>query len=61
MEKIYIVNLKRVGYVGVSHIVEALDEVKNISDMFNVDIVICLATDINDVPEHYRDCVVAAL
>ena len=61
IEKIYIDNFKTVAYVGESHIVEALDEIKNISDMFNVDIVICLATDVNDVPEHYRDCVVAAL
>ena len=44
-----------------SHIVEALDEIKNISDMFNVDIVICLATDVNDVPEDFKDCVIAAL
>ena len=48
-------------YVGESHIVEALDEIKNISDMFNVDIVICLATDVNDVPEDFKDCVIAAL
>ena len=47
--------------VGESHIVEALDEIKNISDMFNVDIVICLATDVNDVPEDFKDCVIAAL
>ena len=40
---------------------EALDEIKNISDMFNVDIVICLATDVNDVPEDFKDCVIAAL
>ena len=29
--------------------------------MFNVDIVICLATDVNDVPEDFKDCVIAAL
>ena len=61
IEKIYIDNFKTVAYVGESHIVEALDEIKNISDMFNVDIVICLATDVNDVPEDFKDCVIAAL
>ena len=61
IEKIYIDNFKTVAYVGESHIVEALDEIKNISDMFNVDIVICLATDVNGVPDDFKDCVIAAL
>ena len=54
-------DIEKIAYVGESHIVEALDEIKNISDMFNVDIVICLATDVNDVPEDFKDCVIAAL
>lgn len=61
IEKIYIDNFKTVAYVGESHIIEALDEMKTISDMFNVDIVICLATDVNDVPDDFKDCVIAAL
>lgn len=61
IEKIYIDNFKTVAYVGESHITEALDEVKTISDMFNVDIVICLATDVNGVPDEFKDCVIAAL
>lgn len=61
IEKIYIDNFKTVAYVGESKITEALDEIKNISDVFNIDIVICLATDVNDVPEDYKDCVIASL
>ena len=42
-------------------IISQNSDIENISDMFNVDIVICLATDVNDVPEDFKDCVIAAL
>ena len=53
IEKIYIDNFKTVAFehaLGISHIV-VTEEC----------IVLCMATDVNDVPEDFKDCVIAAL
>ena len=61
IEKIYIDNFTSVAYVNSVEIKAALDAVKMITDKFDIDIVLCFATDSSDVPEEYKSDIIAAL
>lgn len=61
IEKIYIDNFSSVTFTEGQGTKEALDSINMISDKFHIDVVICFATDISDVPESYTDNVIAAL
>jgi hypothetical protein len=61
MERLYIDNFSTVTFTGAEDIAEALDAVNEISEKYKIQTVLCLATDISDVPEKYKDNVIAAL
>lgn len=61
IEKIYIDNFTSISFAGAEEMSSALDKMKNISDRFEIEIIICFATDISKVPESYQECVIAAL
>lgn len=61
IEKIYIDNFSSVAYVNSIEIKAALDAVKMITDKFDIDIVLCFATDSSDVPDEYKSDIIAAL
>ena len=61
IEKIYIDNFSSVAYVNKEQVKVALDIINNISEKFNISIIICFATDSSDVPDEYKDNIIAAL
>ncbi len=61
IEKIYIDNFTSVAYVNSVEIKAALDAVKMITDRFDIDIILCFATDSSDVPDEYKSDIIAAL
>lgn len=61
IEKIYIDNFTSVTYTEPIEIKDALDAIKTITDRFSIDIVLCFATDSSDVPDEYKDNIIAAL
>ncbi len=61
IEKIYIDNFTSVAYVNKEQVKVALDIINNISEKFNISIIICFATDSSDVPDEYKDNIIAAL
>lgn len=63
IEKIYIDNFKTITLTEKADddVKHALDMVNDISEKYNIDIVICFATDSNDVPDEYKSNIIAAL
>jgi hypothetical protein len=61
IEKLYIDNFTSVAYVDSDVEKEALDKISAISDRFDIDIIICFATDSSQVPEEYKENIIAAL
>ncbi len=63
IEKIYIDNFKTITLTEKADddVKHALDMVNAISEKYNIDIVICFATDSNDVPDEYKSNIIAAL
>lgn len=61
IEKLYIDNFSSVSFTADDKIEDALDIMKDISDKFNIDIVLCFSTDSSDVPENYKSNIIAAL
>ncbi len=63
IEKIYIDNFKTITFTEKAEddVKHALDMIDNIAQKFNTDIIICFATDSNDVPEEYKSNIIAAL
>ena len=61
IEKIYIDNFTSVTYVKPEQISYALDLMNKISEKYNIGIVLCFATDSSEVPDTYKDNIIAAL
>lgn len=63
IEKIYIDNFKTITFTerAEDDVKHALDMINDISKKYDIDIVICFATDSNDVPEEYKANIIAAL
>lgn len=61
IEKIYIDNFTSVTYVKPEQISYALDLMNKISEKYNIGIVLCFATDSFEVPDTYKDNIIAAL
>lgn len=61
IEKVYIDNFSSVTFTEGKETERALDSINMISEKFHIDIVICFATDISNVPENYVDNIIAAL
>lgn len=61
IEKIYIDNFTSVTYVKPEQISYALDLMNKISEKYNISIVLCFATDSSEVPDTYKDNIIAAL
>ncbi len=61
IEKIYIDNFSSVTFTEGKDTQKALDSISIISEKFHIDIVICFATDTSEVPEAYKDNIIAAL
>lgn len=61
IEKIYIDNFTSVTYVKPDQISYALDIMNKISEKYNIGIVLCFATDSSEVPDAYKDNIIAAL
>lgn len=61
IEKIYIDNFTSVSFTSSEEIKTALDIVNKISEKFDISIVMCLATDSSEVPDEYKDNIIAAL
>ncbi len=61
IEKIYIDNFTSVAYTNPDQVKYALDMMNHISEKYNISIVLCFATDSSDVPEEYKDNIIAAL
>lgn len=61
IEKIYIDNFSSVTFTTGETVKAALDSIGAISEKFNIDFVLCFATDITDLPEVYKDNIIAAL
>ena len=60
IEKIYIDNFTSVTYVKPEQISYALDIMNKISEKYNIGIVLCFATDSSEVPDTYKDNIIAA-
>ena len=56
-----IISHTSVAYVNKEQVKVALDIINNISEKFNISIIICFATDSSDVPDEYKDNIIAAL
>lgn len=61
IEKIYIDNFTSISFASINDTLIALNKMKDISDRFDIEIIICFATDISQVPESYQNSVIAAL
>lgn len=61
IEKIYIDNFTSVTYVKPEQISYALDLMNKISEKYNIGIVLCFATGSSEVPDTYKDNIIAAL
>ena len=61
IEKIYIDNFTTIVYSDKTTVEEALDKVKEVSDKYEIEFVICFATDVSTSPEKYTENIIAAL
>jgi hypothetical protein len=61
IERIYIDNFSTVTFTEAEDVKEALDAINDISSRHNISIVLCFATDSSDVPEEYKDNIIASL
>ncbi len=61
IEKIYIDNFTTIVYSDKTTVEEALDKVKEVSDKYEIEFVICFATDVSTIPEKYTENIIAAL
>jgi hypothetical protein len=61
IERLYIDNFSTVTFTEDKDIKEALDTVNDISERYNINIVLCFATDSSDVPDEYKGNIIAAL
>ena len=61
IEKIYIDNFTTIVYSDKTTVEGALDKVKEGSDKYEIEFVICFATDVATIPEKYTENIIAAL